>query len=71
MRDFKSDLQITEYYDKEADRALKSLQSEYETHLKKEGVLAVAPGAVAVPVSTGSYRLWRSWRNRWVNRKTA
>ena len=55
MRDFKSDLQITEYYDKEADRALKSLQSEYETHLKKEDVLAVAPGAVAVSalVATG------------------
>lgn len=55
MRDFKSDLQITEYYDKEADRALKSLQSEYETHLNKEGVLAVAPGAVAVSalVATG------------------
>ena len=55
MTDFKSDLQITEYYDKEADRALKSLQSEYETHLKKEDVLAVAPGAVAVSalVATG------------------
>lgn len=55
MRDFKSDLQITEYYDKEADRALKSLQSEYETHFKKEGVLVVAPGAVAVSalVATG------------------
>lgn len=55
MRDFKSDMQITEYYDKEADRALKSLQSEYETQVKKEGVLAVAPGAVAVSalVATG------------------
>lgn len=55
MRDFKSDLQITEYYDKEADRALKSLQLEYETYLNKEGVLAVAPGAVAVSalVATG------------------
>ena len=46
MRDFKSDLQITEYYHKEADRALKSLQSEHETYLKKEGVLAVAVSAL-------------------------
>ena len=47
-RDIKSDLQITEDYYKEADRALKSLQSELETDFKKEGVLSVGESACGV-----------------------
>ena len=54
MRDFKSDLQITEYYDKAADRALKSLQSEYKTYLKKEGVLAGAVSALLIGTGFGA-----------------
>lgn len=48
MRDIKSDLQITEDYYKEADRALKSLQSELETDFKKEGVSSVGESACGV-----------------------
>ena len=36
---------MTEDYYKEADRALKSLQSELETDFKKEGVLSVGESA--------------------------
>ena len=46
MRDFKSDLKITENYSKEADRALKSLESEVTSYLIKEGVLAVGAAAL-------------------------
>lgn len=47
MRDFKSDLKIAENYLKEADRALKSLQSEVTNYLIKEGVLAAGAAALA------------------------
>ena len=46
MRDFKSDLKIAENYSKEADRALKSLESEVKNYLIKEGVLAVGAAAL-------------------------
>lgn len=42
MRDFKRDLKTTEDKYKDADRTLKSLKSELESYLIKEGVLAVA-----------------------------
>ena len=46
MRDFKSDLKNAENYSKEADRALKSLESEVKNYLIKEGVLAVGAAAL-------------------------
>lgn len=46
MRDFKSDLQITENYHKAADRALKSLPSELETYYKENRVSAVCESAL-------------------------
>lgn len=42
MRDFKRDLKTTEDKYKDADRTLKSLKSELQSYLIKEGVLAVA-----------------------------
>ena len=48
MRDIKSDLQMTEDYYKEADRALKSLQLELKTDFKKESVLSVGESACGV-----------------------
>ncbi|CAH3139840.1 unnamed protein product [Porites evermanni] len=46
MRNFKRDLKTTEDKYKDADRALKSLQSELETYLTKEGVLAAGASAL-------------------------
>ena len=48
MRDIKSDLQMTEDYYKEADRALESLQSELRTDFIKEGFLSVGESACGV-----------------------
>ena len=53
MRNFNSDLKIAENYLKEADRALKSLQSEVKNYLIKEGVLA-AGGAALVGAGAGA-----------------
>ena len=47
MRNFKRDLKTTEDKYKDADRVLKSLQSELETYLTKEGVLAAGASALA------------------------
>lgn len=46
MRNFKRDLETTEDKYKDADRALKSLKSELESYLKKEGLLAVGASAM-------------------------
>lgn len=45
MGDFRTDLEIAEKYQEEADRVLKSLQSEVRNYLIKEGVLVVAASA--------------------------
>lgn len=46
MRNFKRDLETTEDKYKDADRTLKSLKSELESYLKKEGLLAVGASAM-------------------------
>ena len=53
MRNFKRDLKTTEDKYKDADTALKSLQSELETYLAKEGVLAVG-GAALIGAGVGA-----------------
>lgn len=55
MRNFKSDLQITENYHKEADRALKSLPSELETYYKENRVSAIGESAVIGAVAVASF----------------
>lgn len=45
MGDFKCDLKIAENYQKEADRALKSLHSELKNYLIMEGVVHTVVGA--------------------------
>ena len=55
MRNFKSDLQITENYHKEADRALKSLPSELETYYKENRVSAIGESTVIGAVAVASF----------------
>ena len=55
MRNFKTDLQITENYHKEADRAVKSLPSELETYHKENRVSAVGESAVMGAIAGASF----------------
>lgn len=47
MQNLKSNLRIVEDYQKEADRLLKSLRSELEDYLIKQGILEMVVSTVA------------------------
>ena len=54
MEDLKCNIEKTENYQKALERALESLQSEFSSHLKKEGFVAVASSAALAVSSAGA-----------------